>query len=61
MDKGLKNDDPAVFTLSDLVKFFGCKLKELGSKYGKVNATRLKERILETIPDPSSHMEGREM
>lgn len=61
MDKGFENDDLVVFILLDLVKFFGCKLKEFGSKYGKVNVIWLKERILEIIFDFLVYMEGREM
>ena len=53
--------DTTVLTLSDLVKFFHYKLQELGDESGKVNATRLKDRILEAIPHLSAHSEGREV
>ena len=52
--------DTAVLTLSDLVRFYRCKLKELEVDYGKVNSTRLKERVLKAFPDLTAHAEGRE-
>ena len=50
-----------MLTLSELVKFYQCKLKEVGAKSGKTNATRLKERVLEAVPDLTGHPEGRDV
>lgn len=44
-----------------LVKFYQCKLKEVGAEIGKTNSTRLKERVLEAVPDLTAHPEGREV
>ena len=41
----LEIEEPAVLTLSDLVRFYTSKVQELGAECGKVNATRLKERV----------------
>ena len=50
-----------VLTLSELVKFYQCKLKEVGAESGKTNATRLKGRVLEAVPDLAAHPEDREV
>ena len=50
-----------MLTLSELVKFYQCKLEEVGAESGKTNATRLKERVLEAVPDLTAHPEGREV
>ena len=57
----LEQEVPGVLTLSELVKFYQCKLKEVGAEGGKTNATRLKERVLEAVPDLTAHPEGREV
>lgn len=60
IEECLEVEEPALLTLSDLVKFYTCKLQELGAEYGKVNATRLKERIITAFPDLTAHTVGRE-
>ncbi|KAL9982064.1 hypothetical protein ACROYT_G010854 [Oculina patagonica] len=46
----------------DAVKFYTSRLQHyLKAECGKVNATRLKERILETFPSLTAHSEGREV
>ena len=52
---------PGVLTLAELVKFYQCKLKEVGAENGKTNATRLRERVLEAVPDLTAHPEGRQV
>jgi len=42
------------------VKFYQCKLEEVGAESGKTT-TRLKERVLEAVPDLTAHPEGREV
>ena len=48
-------DDPelaSVFTLAELVQMYSNRLQELGVELsGKVNATRLKERLFYVFPD----------
>ena len=51
IEECLEQEAPGVLTLSELVKFYQCKLKEVGAESGKTNATRLKERVLEAVPD----------
>ena len=50
-----------MLTLSELAKFYQCKLKGVGAKSGKTNTTSLKERVLEAVPDLTAHPEGREI
>ena len=50
-----------MLTLSELAKFYQCKLKEVGAKSVKTNTTSLKERVLEAVPDLTAHPEGREV
>ncbi|CAB3979532.1 Hypothetical predicted protein [Paramuricea clavata] len=52
--------ETAVLTLSELVRFYQYKLKELEADCGKVNSTRLKERVLKAFSDLTAHAEGRE-
>ena len=61
IEECLEQEAPGVLTLSELVKFYQCKLKEVGAESGKTNATRLKERVLEAVPDLTAHPEGREV
>ena len=48
IEECLEQKVPGVPTLSELVRFYQCKLKEVGAESGKPNATRLKERVLES-------------
>ena len=61
IDECLEIEEPAVLTLSDLVRFYTSKVQELGAECGKVNATRLKERVQAAFPDLTAHAEGREI
>ena len=61
IEECLEQEAPGVLTLSELVKFYQCKLKEVGAESGKTNATGLKERVLEAVPDLMAHPEGREV
>ena len=61
IDECLEVEEPAVVTLSDFVRFYTSKLHELGAECGKVNATRLKERVQAALPDLTAHAEGREV
>ena len=47
IEECLEQEAPGVLTLSELVKFYQCKLKEVGAESGETNATRLKEKVLE--------------
>ena len=61
IEECLEQESPGVLTLSELVKFYQCKLKEVGAEGGKTNATRLKKRVLEAVPDLTAHPEGRQV
>ena len=61
IDEFLDIEEPAVLTLSDLVRFYTSRLQDIGAEVGKVNATRLKERVLAAFPDLTAHAEGREI
>ena len=61
VDESLEIENIAVLKLSDLVRFFSSKLQELGIEPGKINATRLKDRVLAAFPDLTAHTQGREV
>ena len=52
-----------VFLLSDLVKLYTTRLEQLsGMKVqGRINSTRLKEKLLLEMPDMCAHTDGREV
>ena len=45
--------------LADLAKMYIAKLEDLGANASNVNSTRLKKRILSTLPDVSAHPQGK--
>lgn len=47
--------------LADIGKMYKEKLKDLGADAGQVNTTRLKDRILSTLPQISAHSQGRDI
>ena len=56
IEEQLETEEPVLLTLSDLVKFYMCKLRELfGEDCGTVNLTHLKERILNVFPGLTAH------
>ena len=55
IDECLDVEEPAVLTLSDLVRLHTSKLQELGAESGKVNAKRLKKRVQAAFPDLTAH------
>ena len=61
IDDSLQVEEPTILTLSDLVKFYSSKLSDLKGEEVKTNSTRLKNRILATFPDLTSHTQGREV
>ena len=53
---------PMVFQLSDLAKMYSCLLEQLGGHVpGRVNSTRLKDRLLAQIPELGAYTEGKEV
>ena len=61
IDESLQVEEPAVLKLSDLVKFYSSNLSELGGEQPRINATRLKTRVLAAFPDLTAHAQGREV
>ena len=62
IDESLEVEEPAVLKLSDLVKFYSSKLSELGGEHpDRINATRLKTRVLTAFPDLTTHAQGRDV
>ena len=61
IDETLHVEEPAVLILSELVKYFSSELEEVGLGCDKINATRLKERILSAYRDLTAHTEGRDI
>ena len=62
IDESLEVEEPAVLKLSDLVKFYSSKLSELGGEHSdRINATRLKTRVLTAFPDLTTHAQEREI
>ncbi|KXJ17320.1 hypothetical protein AC249_AIPGENE16297 [Exaiptasia diaphana] len=61
IDEFLECQALAVLKLSELAAFYQLKQQELGVHSVKVNATRLKDRILDAFPDLSAHTEGRQV
>lgn len=54
-------DGPAVFRLADLVSLYKQRLQQLGVEEPNVNATRLKEKLMEEIPELEAHRKGRDI
>ena len=53
---------PMVFQLSNLEKMYSCLLEQLGGHVpGRVNSTRLKDRLLAQIPELGAYTEGKEV
>lgn len=53
---------PIVFQLSDLAKMYSSLLEQLGTLVpGRVNSTRLKDRLLAQIPELCAYTEGKEV
>ena len=62
IDESLEVEEPAVLKLSDLVKFYSSKLSKLREEHpDKINATRLKTRVLTAFPDLTTHAQRREV
>ena len=54
-------EGPIVFRLADLVSLYCQRLQQLGIVNPNVNSTRLKEKLLEEIPELEAHKKGRDV
>ena len=62
IEESAQNDSmTTVFKLSDLAKLFAERLNQLGFSTGKVNSTRLKERLLTVLPELRCYPHGRDI
>ena len=52
---------PVIFKLADLVSLYSQRLEQLGVESPDVNRTRLKEQLLERIPELEAHRKGRDV
>ncbi len=53
---------PTIFKLTDLVKLYSSRLNQLGAYIpSRINSTRLKERLLNQVPDLQAYSEGRDV
>ena len=56
IDESLEVEEPPVLKLSELVKFYSSKLSEVGGEQpDRINARRLKPRVLTAFPDLTAH------
>ena len=60
-ESALNDSMTSVFKLSDLAKLYAKRLNQLGFSTGKINSTRLKERLLTVLPELRSYPHGREI
>lgn len=61
VETSTSSESPSVFRLADLVQLYKERLEQLGAKQPNVNSTRLKERILDELPEMEAHKEGRDV
>ena len=59
IDEKLEDEDVTVLKMSELAKLFSSKLEELEVERGRINSSRLKERILTAFPDLTAVAQGR--
>ena len=61
-ESALDEDTVPVFKLSDLIKLYTERLRQLGFEVsGRINSTRFKNRLLTAAPDLSAHVSGKEV
>ena len=61
-ESALDEDSVPVFKLSDLIKPYTERLRQLGVEIsGRINSTWFKNRLLTAVPDLSTHVSGKEV
>ena len=61
-ESALDDDTVPVFKLSDLIKLYTERLRQLGVEVSsRINSTRLKNRLLTAVPDLRAHVSGKEV
>ena len=63
MEELAQNDDTVlVFKLSDLIKLYTERIRQLGVDVSsRINSTRFKDRLLLAIPDLRAYVSGKEV
>ena len=54
-------EELAIFKLCELTELFSAALMELGLEPGKLNSTRLKDRVLTAFPVLTTHIQGKDI
>ena len=61
-ESALDDDTVPVYKLSDLIKLYTERLRQLGVEVsGRINSTRFKNRLLTAVPDLRAHVGGKEV
>ena len=61
-ESALDEDTVPVFKLSNLIKPYTERLRQLGVEIsGRIYSTRFKNRLLVAVPDLSTHVSGKEV
>ena len=61
IDETLDCEELAIFKLCELTELFSAALMELGLEPGKLNSTRLKDRVLTAFPVLTTHIQGKDI
>ena len=61
IDEKLEDEDVTVLKMNELAKLFSSRLEELEVERGRINSSRLKERILTAFPDLTAVAQGRDV
>ena len=61
IDEKLEDEDVTVLKMSELAQLFSSKLEELEVEHGRINSSRLKERILTAFQDLTAVAQGRDV
>ena len=61
METKSNSDGPAVFWFADIVHLYRQRLEQFGVKASDVNSTRLKNKLLELVPELEAHKQGRDV
>lgn len=57
----ISSEGPKVFRLAEMVCLYKQRLQQLGVQSPEVNSTRLKEKLLEELPELEAHKKGRDI
>ena len=55
------SEESVVFRLADLANLYEERLAQLGSSSAQVHSTRLKDKLLQNMPELEAHLKGRDV